>query len=620
MIQSKHDQRKEAAPLRIHGKITFFLAALAALLFLCPHPARGGALTSQIVSYADFDPALYEAVSRQLPGTLSLPLQSGDPLLSSVETLDISGRGLTSMKGIEFFPNLKFLNASHNQLTLLGGQTLPALLEYLDLSHNQITAAVNLTLPETLNYLDLSNNLLTGLGQFHFPETLSRLNVSNNFLREKDDHPAGRLVDLDGNFIDAPGIISASLLYKGSVPLYLPIGQSLLLPFQFFYSSAREDIPIPPDLLQIAAPESLVRVSRGRTGFYLEGLAPGSDLVMISFWYPEFNRAQTPSVRRVDIPISVGPQSYIQNRLPSGETAVSEILNATGKASLNLDNYSQGVTFAPAFLESLADRGLSLILRHGALTIELPPAALGSAAFANLSPNALVQLEIQPLSLDASVDSPDPQRLYRRQGLYAVPGTRFRCDAKIHDGYGNLRSVLFDGPVRATWDLTGLSLPEPNGALLTGVLLRNETRLGLLGGWRDTANQALVCVTQRLGEMTLAQTHELSQLRITLGSAEASWNGKPLTAKIAPFLYRGRSMIPAAWLVESLNVHILWDPVTQQITWNGGSLVSDRAEEPGPMVFDGELMTPLNMINARLDLEIQYFPATREIRINTNYN
>jgi hypothetical protein len=589
-----------------------------ALLFLCPAPAWGGALTGQIINRADFDPALYEAVSRQIPGGLPLPLQSGDPLLSSAETLDISGLGLTSLKGIEHFPNLTFLNASHNRLTLLGGQTLPARLEYLDLSHNQITAAVNLTLPGTLNYLDLSGNLLTGIGQFDFPEALSRLNVSDNFLREKDDHPAGRLVDLDGNFIDGPGILPASLLYKGSSPLYLPVGQSQLLPFRFFYSSAREDTPVPPELLQIAAPESLVRVSRGQTGFYLEGLAPGSDLVMVTLWYPEFNRAQTPSVRRVDIPVAVG--SGAPARPPSGESAVLENLGATGKASLNLSGYSQGVTFTPAFLGSLASRGQSLILRHGtALTLELPPAALESAAFSGLSPNALVQFGIQPLSLDSSEDSPDPQKPYYQQGLYAVPGTRFLCGAQIHDGYGNLRNIAFDGPVRVTWNLAGHSLPEPHGALLTGVLRRSETRLGLLGGWRDTANQALVCVTQRLGELTLAQTHELSQLRITLGSAEASWNGNVLTARIAPFIYRGRSMIPAAWLAESLDVHILWDPVSQEITWNGGPLADRRTEEPGPMVFDGELTTPLNMINARLDLEVQYFPATREIRINSNY-
>jgi hypothetical protein len=581
--------------------------------------ALGGTLSSQVITWADFDPALYEIIREQTPGTLPLPLQPNDPQLLSVETLDVSGRGLSSLKGIEFFTNLRTLSAGHNQLTLLGGQTLPAQLEYLDLSYNEITAAVNLILPETLAYLDLSHNRLSSLDHFDFPKGLAKLNVSDNFLWNQEDHPAGRLVTLDGNFIEGPGIRSASLIYKGTAPLLLTVGQSARLSFQSFYSSARDDTPVPPELLHIAVSDPPVRVIREATGFYLESVAPGNDTIMVSIWHPSGDRAQTPAARRADIPLVVSPALSGSTPLPSGEAAVLEHMSATGKASVNLAQYTGGASFTPAFLQSLANQGQSLILRYyDSLTIELTVQALQSAAFSNLSPNAFIQLGVKPLPLDPL----NPQASFSRQGLYAIPNTGFLCDAKIHTGYGQPRSILFDGPVRVTWNLTGQTPAPYQGPYLTGVIRRSETRLGLLGGWRDTNNQALVCVTQRLGELYLAQSQTLSQVRMTLGDPTASWNGRPLSSETAPYLYQGRVMIPAAWLEDSLGVHVQWDPVLEKAVWNdhghGGVLTSGRTEEPDPILMKGVLMAPLRLLNQTLDLEVQYFPKTRALRINGN--
>jgi hypothetical protein len=608
---------REIAPFIISQ---FLIWLLAGVIPLYPMTALGGTLSSQVITRADFDPALYEVVREQTPGTLPLPLQPNDPRLLSVETLDVSGRGLSSLKGIEFFTNLRALSAGHNQLTLLGGQALPPRLEYLDLSYNEITAAVNLILPETLAYLDLSHNLLSSLDPFDFPEGLARLNVSDNFLWNQEDHPAGRQVTLDGNFIEGPGIRPASLIYKGTAPLFLTVGQSARLLFQSFYSSVRDDTPVPPELLQIAVSDPPpVRVTREPDGFYLESAAPGNDTVMVSIWYPSADRAQTPAARRADIPLVISPALSASNPLPSGEAAVLEQLRVTGKASVNLAQYTAGASFTPAFLQSLANQGQSLILRYyDKLTIELTVQALQSSAFSNLSPNALIQLGVKPLPLNRL----NPQAPFSRQGLYAVPNTGFLCDAKIHTGYGQPRNILFDGPVRVTWNLSGQALDPYQGPCLTGVIRRSETRLGLLGGWQDTDNQALVCVTQRLGDLYLAQSQTLSQIRMTLGDLAASWNGRPLSSEVAPYLYQGRVMIPAAWLEDSLGVHIQWDPLLEKALWNdhghGGALTSGRTEEPDPIMMKGVLMAPLRLLNQTLDLEIQYFPKTRTLRINGN--
>jgi hypothetical protein len=81
-------------------------------------------------------------------------------------------------------------------------------------------------------------------------------------------------------------------------------------------------------------------------------------------------------------------------------------------------------------------------------------------------------------------------------------------------------------------------------------------------------------------------------------------------------------MIPAAWLEESLGVHVQWDPLSQTAVWNdhghGGVLTSGRTEEPDPIMMKGVLMAPLRLLNQTLDLEVQYFPKTRELRVNGN--
>jgi len=94
-------------------------------------------------------------------------------LSNNITTLDISGKGITSLLDLTRFKNLKTLNCYNNKLTSL---TLPQNLEVLCCSYNQLTS---LTLPQNLKTLNCYNNQLTSLT---LPQNLEVLNCSYNQL------------------------------------------------------------------------------------------------------------------------------------------------------------------------------------------------------------------------------------------------------------------------------------------------------------------------------------------------------------------------------------------------------------------------------------------------------
>jgi hypothetical protein len=70
-------------------------------------------------------------------------------------------------------------------------------------------------------------------------------------------------------------------------------------------------------------------------------------------------------------------------------------------------------------------------------------------------------------------------------------------------------------------------------------------------------------------------------------------------------------------------VRIYWDPLEGKAIWNdhghGGPMQRDLGNNLGPMRVQETLMVPWYLVNQWLDLETQYFPKTRELRINANY-
>lgn len=133
------------------------------------------------------DPNLESAV-REVVNKPSGPILNSD--VDLVTHLDASGRGISSLKGIEGFSNLTQLNLENNNLSdlwPLNSMNRSSLLDlwYLDLSGNNFEHFDYLD-AQNLRYLDLSNNKITNVDNVSFLTNLSYLNLTDNRIESID--------------------------------------------------------------------------------------------------------------------------------------------------------------------------------------------------------------------------------------------------------------------------------------------------------------------------------------------------------------------------------------------------------------------------------------------------
>ena len=122
----------------------------------------------------------------------------------AVTEIDVNNKNITSLKGIEFFPNLKKLVCYNNQLTSLDVSQNTAL-AYLDCSQNQLTS-LDVRQNTKLETLWCSRNNLTSLGVSKntaleslscFINKLTELDVSQNAQLEVLQCYQNQLTELD---------------------------------------------------------------------------------------------------------------------------------------------------------------------------------------------------------------------------------------------------------------------------------------------------------------------------------------------------------------------------------------------------------------------------------------
>ena len=135
------------------------------------------------------DPNFKEAVWRWLgktgdPGAFS-HLDIKNKIDSGATALNVSGKEISSLKGLEYFEGIIYLVCTNNKLTSL--PSLPSTLTELHCGTNQLTALPDL--PNTLKHLDCSNNNITVLPAI--PSNMKWLFCNNNKLNEIPTLPAG---------------------------------------------------------------------------------------------------------------------------------------------------------------------------------------------------------------------------------------------------------------------------------------------------------------------------------------------------------------------------------------------------------------------------------------------
>ncbi|MUP46596.1 hypothetical protein E0K83_12700 [Gramella sp. BOM4] len=123
--------------------------------------------------------------------TINNSVQSSD--VEFIETLDVSGRGITSLTGIEGFFNLKFLYAYNNELTGIDVSNNPRLV-HLSLNDNSL-GNLNVTGNSLLEELHVNNNQLIELSLGDKTE-LRTLHAGGNQINSIDLSLAPKLVSL----------------------------------------------------------------------------------------------------------------------------------------------------------------------------------------------------------------------------------------------------------------------------------------------------------------------------------------------------------------------------------------------------------------------------------------
>jgi hypothetical protein len=113
-----HHRQRAGRPIRL-------LSLLLIAGFLLALAVQPGALqAADTLTEANFSPSLLNALNSVLSQPLALPISADDPALD-ITRLDLTGRSVSSLKGIEYFTELTSLTADYNKLTNLNGVVFP---------------------------------------------------------------------------------------------------------------------------------------------------------------------------------------------------------------------------------------------------------------------------------------------------------------------------------------------------------------------------------------------------------------------------------------------------------------------------------------------------------------
>ena len=606
------------------------LPFLSALLFSDALFADAGAVTE-----SDIAPTLLAAVRDVLGEGPELPLPADHEFFTACTELDLSGKGVTSLKGIRYFASLTSLALDYNKLTTLKGTVFPDGIATLTLSHNSIADVSQVSWPSALSVLDLRNNRLTNPLDTVFPAGVSTIYIENNFLTVKNiNAPRYCAVNYNGNFIfEANAVRPAALVVKDAVSVSFLPGDQRPIPFVSITSSTNPNNQVPPKLLsaQVEGGEySCVQLIREEYRFLLTAVSPGSDnltisLALSSFLTTHYERMNQ-TFFKTSIPITVWQSAESRPGASPGSGGDMVILAAlngrSSNAVLDMSRFEGGkVTLSPGLLAQLAINGQKLILTQDFGNLTLEPKNLKSIAEqAVVSANAAIQIVFAPYELRPV--SPLPSKFSDKR-ISLVPFRDYAFLVQLTVPGSAIRPVELNYPVTATLYLLNQSLSQWDIERLTAFKDYGSS-LDLLGGVYNASGISfsyLINGTGRFGIGT--RSDPVRWLDVTINSMQVlRWDGSVVMVNPAPMIHRGVTMIPLRSIFEEMGANVNWRESIRTATISHGNKIiyiteGRMIENSGiePLVIDERLLVPLRYTTTAFGASVLWWSLDGHIRV-----
>ncbi|MCL1849531.1 MAG: stalk domain-containing protein [Clostridiales bacterium] len=599
------------------------------LLFICPN-----ALLADPVNENDVAPTLLAAIKDVTGKNPVFPL-APDHEFFQVAELDISGKSVASLKGIQFFTELTQLTADYNKIATLKGIVFPENIRSLSLAHNSIVELTDAVWPVRLRTLDLRNNRLTNPLDAAFPEGIGSIALDNNFLTSRAiDAPRDCTITFAGNFIyQANTIRPASLVVTTVRSINLSPGEQQAIPFVRVTSSTNPNNQVPPKLISAhlaGGADSPVQLRREDYRFLISAESAGSDTLEIRLDLTSYQIAQyermSQTFYKAAIPITVWQTA--ENRpgassTANGDSAVLAALSGhSSNAVADMSRYPDGrATFSPGLLAQLANQGQKLILSHDFGNIALDPKTLRSIADqASISSDAtvlitLVTHEFRPTGIS-------PSRFTDKQ-ISILPYRDFSFTVQLQIPREEPVDIELDAPVTAVlyllnqrftpWDFEHLVAFKDNGDMLD-----------ILGGTYNPAGISFTYQLSGAGRFGLGtRGAEVHWIDLAINSTtEVHWDGSTSVINPAPLIYRGVTMIPLRSIFEEMGATVTWHENIRSATISLGSktiyITEDRpisGSEHMPYMINGRMLVPLRFISTEFGATVIWWSQEGRIRI-----
>lgn len=625
-FSSHHHRHRAGRPIRL-------LSLLLIAGFLLALAVQPGALqAADTLTEANFSPSLLNALNSVLSQPLALPISSDDPALD-ITSLDLTGKSVASLKGIEYFTELTSLTADYNKLTNLTGIVFPDKIKNLSLAHNALKEVSAVHWPAALGQLDLRNNALVSPLALALPLSVDFLQLDNNFLKSKIPSPSGRTVTYGGNFIYEAGTIRpASLVVKDVTFLSLYSGGQAVVPFVNICSSTNPNNPVPASMItaSLAKGDEVLRLSRQEYRFLLEPNSAGTDELAIRLYLTDYMQQQYDAsgqtFYKATVPVTVW-QSAAQRRVTHGEdNGDSAIENALAGRSLSamvdMSRFTDGTaSFSPGLLAQLAETDKKLILTQGFGSLSLDSDGLKALTRqASPYPTSSVLLTFEPFEMRPTGYS---SGRFTAKDISALIYRDFNFNARLQIPGDDTKALLIGAPVTATlylknqvfstWDLDHLTAFQDDG-----------NSLELLGGVYNPVSGSFGYRLDSSGRFGLGtRAKEVRWLDLTLNSTTMTASDGTITnLSAAPMLVQGMTMVPARAIFEAMGATVSWSSALNMTTISYGDKIFYLQEglaigssEYKPAVIGGRMLVPLRFISKEIGASVLWWSYGGNVRI-----